>query len=93
MLGEREERGISAQRLQALSGVTNTIERQGDGHTALRMDPILFTYRFKKVERLTNLLSDPLTHARTQPNFHQDTVDQQKVCGFEDDVSSLPTFG
>lgn len=53
------------------------------------MGPILFPYRFKRVERLTNLLSDILTHARTQSNFHQDTVDQWKVYGF--DVSSLLT--
>lgn len=61
----------------------------GDDHTTLRMGPILFPYRFKRVERLTNLLSNILTHARMQPNFLQDTVDQRKVCDF--DVSSLLT--
>ena len=44
---------------------------RGDGHTTLRMHSILLTYRFKRVERLTNLPSDILTHmhARSQTSI------------------------
>lgn len=73
---EKEEWGIIAQRLQTLVWSDKCYRDRGDGYTTLRMHSILlqsiqYTYRFKRVERLTNLPSDILTHkhARSQASI------------------------